>query len=336
MPIANEEARALVPPHALDGSGEPRRVGVEIEFIGLPIERAAAIVVDLFGGRVARESEYELRAVGTRLGEFKVELDSSPLKAIARERKRSKALGLVDRARERIFGAVADHITPNEIVTSPLPPERLPEIDRLAHALGRAGAEGADASVMYVMGVHLNPTAPSSDPLVLRDYIRAYTLLHEWLVVELDTAFSRRLMRFATAYPPAYARKVLDPHYAPRLPELIDDYLKHNPTRNRALDLLPLFAHLDWERVARAVDDERVKGRPTFHFRLPNSQVHDPKFRISDEWKLWLEVERLAEDPVRLAELSARARAQLRLPLPALRRKLRYVRARARKRRARG
>lgn len=216
-----------------------------------------------------------------------------------------------------------------------LGPLLVPLFDGWLDALGPF----AGASFALGSGIALALCAPASllyVALVLRDYIRAYTLLHEWLVIELDTAFSRRLMRFATAYPPNYARKVLDSHYAPRLPELIDDYLKYNTTRNRALDLLPLFAHLDWERVARAVDDERVKGRPTFHFRLPNSRVHDPRFRISDEWKLWLEVERLAEDPERLAELSAQARAQLRLPLPALRRKLRYIHARARKRRSRG
>jgi hypothetical protein len=31
----------------------------------------------------------------------------------------------------------------------------------------------------------------------------------------------------------------------PDLDTLIDDYLEYNPTRNRALDFLPLFLHLD-------------------------------------------------------------------------------------------
>ena len=38
---------------------------------------------------------------------------------------------------------------------------------------------------------------------------------------------------------------MLDAGYGPDLGALIDDYLAANPTRNRALDLLPLFAELD-------------------------------------------------------------------------------------------
>ncbi|OBX33760.1 putative amidoligase enzyme [Halomonas elongata] len=40
---------------------------------------------------------------------------------------------------------------------------------------------------------------------------------------------------------------MLDPDYQPDLRTLIDDYLEYNPTRNRELDLLPLFAYLDPE-----------------------------------------------------------------------------------------
>jgi hypothetical protein len=107
---------------------------------------------------------------------------------------------------------------------------------------------------------------------------------------------------------------VLAPNYAPSVSQLIDDYLKHNPTRNRGLDLLPLFAHLDKDRVTRAVDDDRVSARPTFHFRMPDSRVDDPRFRITEQWQAWLEVERLACDPLRLAEQSRIAFARLQSP----------------------
>jgi hypothetical protein len=155
---------------------------------------------------------------------------------------------------------------------------------------------------MSGLGVHLNPTVPSSDPSVLRDYIRAFVMLYPWLVKVLHPDLSRRILSFIDPYPAAYGQLVLDPSYAPSLAQLIDDYLEHNPTRNRGLDLLPLFAHLDRERVARAVDDPRISARPTFHFRMPNSQVDEPGFRITDSWRAWLEVERLACDPRRLAD----------------------------------
>jgi hypothetical protein len=124
----------------------------------------------------------------------------------------------------------------------------------------------------------------------------------------------RHALRFASPYPAGYCRLLLDPAYAPDLPQLIDDYLRYNPTRNRGLDLLPLFAQLDPARVRRVMDDPRIKPRPTFHFRLPNSRVGDPSWSITGEWRVWLEVERLASDPQRLAELGGRMRRRLERP----------------------
>jgi hypothetical protein len=122
---------------------------------------------------------------------------------------------------------------------------------------------------------------------------------------------ARRALRFATAYPLAYRRLLFAPDYAPDMPALISDYLRHNPTRNRGLDLLPLFAHLDPLRVRAAVHDPRIKSRPTFHFRLPNSQVGTPGWRISDEWRVWLEVERLASDRRLVSAAAAEAHRSL-------------------------
>jgi hypothetical protein len=310
-----------LPPRPTDESGKPRTVGVEIEFAGLGLEGASRTIIDLFGGKVVRDNDCELRVVGTRLGDFHVEVDSHRLKTLAKKRRRGIVLDWFERMQSRIFGSVAGSITPHEISTSPIPMDQVGELDRLAHALGRAGAEGTDDWVWNVLGVHFNPSVPSSDPAVLLDYLRAYSLLHDELVDALRVDPARRVMRFATAYPEAYVRKILDPAYKPDLQQLIDDYLEYNPTRNRALDCLPLLAHFDVERVRAATDDPRVWGRPTFHFRLPNSEVSDQRWRISDQWKLWMEVERLAADRERLARLSAVALEQLENPIPLLRAK---------------
>jgi uncharacterized membrane protein YdjX (TVP38/TMEM64 family) len=320
------DRRALLPPKPHDHTGKRRTVGVEVEFAVLDLESASKMIQELFGGEIVRVHEYEIGIRNTSLGDFRVEVDSHPLHELASKRRRGSPIHWFERTKGALLGAVAETITPHELATPPVQFEQLADIDRLLHALGRAGAEGTDDSLLHVLGVHFNPSVPSSDPRELRDYIRAYVLLHEELVEALHVDPARRVMRFATAYPVAYARKVLDFDYAPDLGQLIDDYLEHNPTRNRGLDLLPLFKHLDAERVERASSDPRIGARPTFHFRLPNSEIGDPAWRVSDAWKLWLEVERLASEPARLAALSRAALDRFEQPFWALRTKLTALR----------
>jgi hypothetical protein len=95
-------------------------------------------------------------------------------------------------------------------------------------------------------------------------------------------------------------RRVVDPDYWPSRAELIDDYLAANPTRNRALDMLPLFAHLDEARVRAAVDDPRIKPRPALHYRLPNCEINEPGWGLRKAWLDWLQVEHLASEHERL------------------------------------
>jgi uncharacterized membrane protein YdjX (TVP38/TMEM64 family) len=295
---------SLQPPLPFDQDAHPRMVGVEIEFLRLELSAACEIIVGLFGGRIETVHEHALQVVGTQLGDFKVELDSHALTEIAQKKRRRLPIRAWERFKGAVLGVIAETWTPSEITTAPIPCERLNELDRLVHALGRAGAGGTDDGVLAVVAVHFNPTAPS-DARLLRDYIRAYALLHERLSRVLRVDPGRRAFRYATAYPLAYRRLVLAPDYAPDLAQLIDDYLRYNPTRNRGLDMLPLFAYVDPQRVLAATSDPRITRRPTFHFRLPNSQVSDPDWRITDEWRAWLEVERLAADPLRLSTLAS-------------------------------
>jgi uncharacterized membrane protein YdjX (TVP38/TMEM64 family) len=304
----------LRPTKAHDAQGNPRTVGVEIEFAALDLVTAGHNISALFGGEIELEHDYALRVAGTSLGDFRVEIDSHALQSLADKRRKQAPIYLFERIKGAVLDAVADSLTPHELSTAPLRFDQLVEIDRLVHALGRAGAEGTDDSIFHVLGVHFNPSVASVEPADLRDVIRAYVLLHDELVEALHVNPVRRMMRFATAYPTAYARKVLDPAYAPTLEQLIDDYLDHNPTRNRGLDLLPLFAHLDPARVHARTKDPRIQARPTFHFRLPNSEISKLNWRITDEWRLWLEVESLANDPRRIAAVSREALAHFELP----------------------
>jgi hypothetical protein len=85
----------------------------------------------------------------------------------------------------------------------------------------------------------------------------------------------------------------------------IDDYLAFNPTRNRDLDLLPLLHYFDETRVRAVLPNEKINGRPTFHYRLPDARLSDPGWSIAPDWNRWVCVERLAADRERLDAFGA-------------------------------
>ena len=102
------------------------------------------------------------------------------------------------------------------------------------------------------------------------------------------------MLPHANPFHKAYALKVLDSRYSPDLDTLIDDYLHHNPTRNRELDMLPLFAYLRPDHGHELLHAQLTKPRPTFHYRLPNAQLTQPGWGSAIEWNRWEEAEKLA------------------------------------------
>jgi hypothetical protein len=116
---------------------------------------------------------------------------------------------------------------------------------------------------------------------------------------------TRDLLGFADPFPIEYIRKLANPDYWPAMDDFIDDYLAANPTRNRDLDLLPLLLHFDERRVRAVLPNEKINGRPTFHYRLPDARVSDPGWSIAPDWNRWIAVERLASDRNRLDAVSA-------------------------------
>jgi hypothetical protein len=134
-------------------------------------------------------------------------------------------------------------------------------------------------------------------------YLQAFLCLYDWLQWRADMDLTRRLTVFVDPFPKEYVRRVVDPDYQPELGALIDDYLHANPTRNRALDLLPLFLHLDEKRVRAKVKDPRVKPRPALHYRLPDCEIDRPDWGLRTVWVDWLQVEHLAAEPDRLRKI---------------------------------
>ena len=296
-----EPIALVLPPLTQTADGALRRVGVELEMNGLDIDRLATLVAEHCGCSIEKTSRYERTLKGDSAGDWIVELDSSLLKKMGRaERPEDAAAAELFSSAEDAIMWVAESLVPFELVSPPLPLDRLDVINELISLLREAGAKGTADRLTNAFGMQFNPEVPATDARTLAAYLKAFLCLYDWINQRASINFARRVTTYVDPFPGAYVRKVTAPDYWPDLPTLIDDYLLHNPTRNRALDMLPLFRHLDEERVLKHTQDELIKARPTFHYRLPDCLIDQPGWDLTPAWNDWLEVEKLANDQDRL------------------------------------
>jgi hypothetical protein len=290
-----------LPARLKNPEGHPRRVGVELEMIGLELNDIAEIVARRLGLSITTDGRYRRVLAGDEAGDWAVELDFDLLKRLGQEQRDSHAL--IDELRdsaEELLETLANLVVPLELITPPLPMHRLHEVEALIALLRDAGAKGTSDSISYAFGLQFNPEIPSNEPRVITGYLQAFLCLYEWLLARSDINMTRRLTSYIDPFPTAYVRQVIQADYDPDTSTLIDDYLVYNPTRNRALDMLPLFTHFDEERVRAVATDPLIKPRPAFHYRLPDCEIHLPDWGLHVAWNDWLEVEALAADGPRL------------------------------------
>jgi hypothetical protein len=312
----NRPPRIRLPKRRKNPQGKPRRVGVELEMIGLDLNDIAEIVAEHKRLSIATDGRYRRILSGDEAGDWIVELDFDLLKRLGQEERGDEDLldELLESA-EELLKLLAEIVVPMELVSPPLPMPRLGEVEELITLLRDAGAKGTSESVGYAFAMQFNPEVPSENPAVITAYLQAFLCLYEWLLVRADVNLTRRITSYIDPFPSDYIRKVIRADYKPDMGTLIDDYLADNPTRNRALDFLPLFLHLDEERVRAVTDDPLIKPRPAFHYRLPDCEIHLPGWGLHVAWDDWLEVEALAADRKRLAACCASYRAFLDKPL---------------------
>ncbi|MAR91390.1 MAG: hypothetical protein CML06_11015 [Pseudomonadales bacterium] len=294
-----------LPPVTENHQGEERRVGVELEFAALEPREIIARIQQHFGGEPERHNSFEFTVAGTSLGDFQVELDASYVKAVGAHLEDSGDLDeefSVEAVAKELLTKAAEQFVPWELVTPPVPVSRLHEIDRLFASLRDAGAQGTRNSIRYAFGLHLNPELPATDAETILAYFRAYLCLYEWLADQDRIDLTRRITNYIKHFNKDYIQQVVDLRYRPTLSGFMEDYMQANPSRNRSMDLLPMFAHLDEPRVRNRVDDARIKGRPTLHYRLPNCDIDNPRWNLHRPWRNWLKVERLANDRDRLQQ----------------------------------
>ncbi len=297
----NLDENFLEPPITLNSDGQERTVGVEFEFSGVEMQKAARIITGLYGGDPEEISTYKYEIKGTKLGSFTLELDASLFLNKEYEDKLNK-LGIdvtkMEKKREieEKLRDMASSVVPFEIVSPPVCLSQLKELTALIGELRKVKAKGTKSSVFNAFGLHLNPEIPSGEAADLLRYIRAFILIEPWIRKEAGIDWSRRMTPYINEYKKEFKTRVLDQRYDPSLKELIKDYIESGNTRNQSLDMLPAFQYLDEEEVSSLLDDELTSPRPTFHYRLPNCEIGNEAWSLAAEWNRWVMVERMAED----------------------------------------
>lgn len=289
--------------------GKIRSIGYELEFSGIKLKQAAQLIQAQYGGTVTRKHRYRYEVKDTAFGIFRVELDARNLRRLANENAFTKwGIDFDEQSGsnslEDIVDRVAQTVVPLEIVMPPVPLDNIEELEKLRKILQEHKAEGTKTSLVHAFGMHINIECPSLEVSALVNYLRAFFLLYPWLLQKHNIDFTRKVTPYVDRFPEQYVRMVLDPDYHPDKEQLIDDYLHHNPTRNRPLDMMPVWAMDEPERVTSILKEEKNAPRPTFHYRLPNSHVDDPKWKMCDELDYWMTVEMLANEAEWIHKLS--------------------------------
>ena len=138
----------------------------------------------------------------------------------------------------------------------------------------------------------------------IQPVLTAFALVEDWMRARMRLDPSRRLLPFVDTYPTVLLDRLCDPETTWTLARLISAYLETAPTRNHALDVLPVFKQIDAARVVDAVPAMKAKSaRPAWHYRLPDCRIDQEGWSVALEWNRWCWVERVAADPVLMRRL---------------------------------
>ncbi|KAA2314729.1 hypothetical protein DL237_06630 [Pseudooceanicola sediminis] len=291
MDTRTHQTSPLSLPTPTDAGGQPRKLGVEVEFGGLGEEKTASLLARETGGTMeCQGTDYTVS--DTPFGTCKMFIDTAYRKRASGEIAKT-ALDL------------ARGLVPVELVTDPFDPVALPKLDTLLATMRDAGAYGTERGILLGFGVHLNVQTASDDVAHLWSVVTAFALAEPLLRHNHPIDLSRRVLPFVDPYP----RALLDA-LAEGPPETLHDlaqiYLTYAPSRNHALDMLPIIADFDTSLIREVFGDNHgIGARPAFHYRMPDCRIDDPEWSVSQEWDLWVAIEALAEDHAALNALCA-------------------------------
>ena len=290
--------------------GRIRKIGFELEFSGVELEKCSELLQRLVDGKLIDKNTFVHTVRSEQFGEFAVEIDADLLKE-GKYKKYLAAVGIefqdssFEKKLDEVIKDIASSVVPCEIVTPPLPMDKMDIIEDIVVELRKVKAKGTRESVMYAFGLHINPELVSGESDYLLNHIRAFALLYDWISINSDVDLTRKLTPYIDPYPADYLELLFSDGYQPDIDDLIGDYLELVGSRNHALDMLPAFASIDEQCVMNgAKEPHLIKPRPAFHYRLANCLIDKKQWRVADEWWYWLKVEQLAGSQQDLQQMS--------------------------------
>lgn len=289
-------------PKASHYKQQTRRVGFEVEFAGLEMQQVIDIVAKSLGGEVETLSQAE-SLVHSDLGKFTIELDWGFAKSKAKEIAEAKHKNETDEKLMGYLTKAAATLVPTEIVCPPIAINQLYKLDAMITALREAGAKGTDENWLYAFGVHINPELPDTSAPALVAYLQAFAVCQQWLLKAHNVDLARRITPYIDLYKKEYCLLLLGYQGDESVEQIMRDYLNHNPSRNRALDMLPMFRFLDEAFIKQQLPHEKINARPTLHYRLANCEIEKSSWQLSQSWNVFSVVDYLANSPKELAAI---------------------------------
>ncbi|HET9843902.1 MAG TPA: amidoligase family protein, partial [Gammaproteobacteria bacterium] len=182
-------------------NNKPRRVGFEIEYIGIPIRESANLIHKLYGGKIVEKNE-NLIIVETPWGPFQLEVDVYLLEKLAAASKKNIEEKKIDvqGAAQYILSNLLTAFMPNEIVCPPIFAQDIEKLEPLIGNLREHGAKGTSASFAYAFGLHINVEPYSLETSMLLQYLRAFVLLYDYLKETMHIDITRAITLFAKPY----------------------------------------------------------------------------------------------------------------------------------------
>lgn len=280
----------------------PRQIGVEIEFYGVDVLKTAQLLQGHFGGNKKEISQTEIVVENDDMGDIKVELDSHLAHQISHYMTKNKKSELT-----QFMGTAGNELlrrasVPVEIVFPPVDEDHLSDVDAIIAHLIKAGAKGTQDNPIFAFGVHLNVSTDETDVEFFHRVLLAFFLLQLWLAEKTRQDVSRMVSGYNKLFPHKFGVELTKRDFQ-NISDLIVFYKKYIPDRNFALDMYPLWLHLD-KTCLDKTKHALVKARPTFHYRLPDCKLGREGWNFSKEYTWWLEVEKLAKDPTRLESIA--------------------------------